>query len=53
MARGRKGGGKLEVDKQNIVRSDQAIIEQNVVASNQGVFEQNVVASNQAVVALN
>jgi len=41
MVRGRKlkknGGGDLEVDKQNVVRSNQTIVQQNVVRSNQGI----------------
>jgi hypothetical protein len=37
MARGKrlkKGGGDLEVHKQNVVSLDQAIVEQNVASSN-------------------
>jgi len=37
MARGKKlrkcGGGELEVEKQNVLASDQAMAEQNVVTS--------------------
>jgi hypothetical protein len=49
MARGRRwrksGGGDLEVDKQNVVASNQGVIEQNGVGSNRGVVEQNVARS--------
>jgi hypothetical protein len=57
MGRGRRlrksGGGELEVGKQNVVTSDQAVIEQNVVASDQAIIEQIVVASNQAIAEQN
>jgi hypothetical protein len=50
MARGRRlrksGGGDLEVDKQNVVVSNQVGVEQNVVQSNQIVVQQNVAGSN-------
>jgi hypothetical protein len=50
MARGRRlrksGGGELEVEKQNVGASDQAIVEQNVSALYQTIVEQNVNASN-------
>ncbi len=49
MAKGRRlrksGGGELEVDKQNVVASDQMVLEQNAAASNLAIVEQNVVAS--------
>ncbi len=49
MARGRRlrksGGGLLEIDKENVVASNQAVFEQNVATSDQIVVEQNVVAS--------
>jgi hypothetical protein len=48
MARGRKlkkSGYDLEIHKQNVVTSNQAIAEQNVGASNQAITEQNVVTS--------
>jgi len=41
MAKGRKlrksGGADLEVDKQNVVQSNQTIVQQNVARSNQGI----------------
>jgi hypothetical protein len=47
MARGRKlkksGGGELEIHKQNVTTSDEAIVEPNVVASDEAIAKQNVV----------
>ncbi len=37
----RSGGGLLEIDKENVVASDEGV-EQNVVASDQVISEQNV-----------
>ncbi len=52
MARGRRlkkgGGGDLEVHKQNVVASNEAIVKQNVVASDEAIVEQNVGASDEA-----
>jgi hypothetical protein len=49
IARGRKlrksGGGEVEVDKQNVVASDQGVDEQNVVTLDEVVVEQNVIRS--------
>jgi hypothetical protein len=56
MARGRrlkKGGGDLEVHKQNVTSLEQTIIKQNVTSLNQAIVEQNVVASDQAIAEQN
>jgi hypothetical protein len=48
MARGRRlrksGGGELEVNKQNLVASDEAIVVPNVVARDEAVVELHVAA---------
>ncbi len=41
----KKSGCDLEIHKQNVVTSNQAIVEQNVGASDQAITEQNVVTS--------
>jgi hypothetical protein len=45
MAKGRRlrksGSGLLEIDKENVVVSDQEVVEGNVVASNQSIGEEN------------
>ncbi len=49
MVRGRRlkksGGGELEVHKQNVVASNETIVEQNVVTSDEAIIEQNVATS--------
>jgi hypothetical protein len=55
LAGGRKlkksGGGELEVHKQNVVASNEKIVEQNVIVADEVIVEQNVVASDEVVVA--
>jgi hypothetical protein len=50
MARGRRlrksDGGELEVNKQNVAASDEAIVEPHVVALDASIVEQNIVASD-------
>ncbi len=43
----KKGGGDLEVHKQNVILSDQAIVQQNVVSFDQTIVKQNVASSDQ------
>ncbi len=52
MARGmrlKKGGGDLEVHKQNVVSSKQTIAEENVSSSEQIITKQNVASSKQTI----
>jgi hypothetical protein len=56
MARGRrlkKGGGDLEVQKQNVASSEETVDEQNVVSSEYIIVEQNVASSNQKIIEQN
>ncbi len=53
MARGRRlkkrGGGELEVDKQNLALTNQEINEQIVASANRVIIEQIIASTNQAI----
>ncbi len=56
MARGRrlkKGGGDLEVQKQNVISLEETIAKQNVASLEETITEQNVVSSNQRIAKQN
>jgi hypothetical protein len=57
MARGRRlrksGDGELEVNKQNVAASDEAIVVPNVVVGDEAIVEPHVVALDASIVEQN